>query len=124
MTKLKIPESLDRRWQGTASEPLDALVMKLLMAYAKQELFTQVVTLPVAVLGWNVPETKSLVPLLSYTDPTDSLGEDSPSSPWAVWLLHRGKYDLYTTWRYNGFFDLFSFFFKGDRMHLSSAHMA
>lgn len=32
---------------------------------------------------------------------------DSPTSPWAIWLLYRGNYDLYTTWWYNCFFHLF-----------------
>lgn len=79
---------------------------------------TQGFTLPVAVLGWKVPETTSVVLLFSYTDPADRLEEDSSTSPWAVWLSYRGNYDLYTTWWYNCIFHLFfPFFFQGDRMN-------
>lgn len=59
---------------------------------------TQGFTLPVAGLGWKVPETTSVVLLFSYTDPADRLEEDSSTSPRAVWLSYRGNYDLYTTW--------------------------
>lgn len=44
--------------------------------------------------------------------PADRLGEDSPTSPWAVCLLHSGNYDFYTRWWYNCFFHLFFFPFS------------